>query len=250
MPYPYTFNFTDRALSIDSIGQSILNVNNIYINGWFSKDYTFSCQNCSLSVTINNITNFEICDYSFNYFDLEFRFTENHLQRIALANDSMESIGINVFRNLTRLLEIDLSNNKISRSNTFDITFQQLFVKNTFLTKIYLSNNARTYLPYDTFKSNRLLSLLGLSGNKFSQITFDMNFRLNLTLLDMRNNAIFALNSGSRNTLDVLYRTQQAAKVNKTFGVDLRGNNFSCECASLNFIEWFVYSPFIANTGC
>ena len=244
---PLDLNATNESLSLDRSGQFYLNVNNIYINHLLSKRMRLSLQNCSLSVSKNNIMNLEICGYSFINFDVELQFTENRLRRIALADDSMENIGINTFQHLTLLSEIDFSNNKLSRSNNFDRTFQQLFRRNSLLKKMYLSNNGLTYLPFDTFKSNRLLALLDLSGNELKQITFDISTFLNLKVLDMHNNAIIAFNGSSRNALDTLYRKQQTAKVNKTFEVDLRGNHFSCDCDSLEFVEWFVSSPLFTN---
>ena len=165
------------------------------------------------------------------------------MRRIALANNNMASIGINVFQNLTLLNEIDLSNNKLSRSNSFSMTFQQIFRKKSLLEKINLSNNDLTYLPFATFKSNTLLSLLNLSGNAFEQISFDVTSLLYLTRLYMRNNSIIAFGSGSRNALDTLYKLQNTTKINRTVEVDLRGNPFSCDCDSLDFVEWFVNSP-------
>ena len=238
---------TNDSISLDRFGQFYLNVNNIYMNYLVSKDISYSFQNCHFSVTKNNITNFEMCGYSFINFDLEFQFTENHLRRIALADDSMENIGINTFQNLTLLREIDLSDNKLSRSKTFVITFQQLFRKNSLLEKLYLSSNDMTHLPFETFKSNMLLSILDLSGNKFHQISFDVSALLQLKKLDLRSNSIIALSADSRNSLDTLYRKQQTDKVNKTIEVDIRGNHLSCECASLEFVEWFVNSPLFTN---
>ena len=244
---PFSLNKTNDTESLDRYGQFFLHVQNIYVNKLLPKNNTYSLHNCYLLVTNNNIMNFELCGYSFINFDVEFKFKENNLQRIALADNNIENIGSNVFKNLILLKEIDLSNNKLSRSKNINITFHQLFRRNNRLEKLSLASNDLTYLPYETFKSNTMMTSLDLSGNKFKQITFDISFMLNLNLLDMRNNAIFALNSGSRNALNALYRIQQAAKVNKTFEVDLRGNNFSCECASLDFVEWFVYSPLIAK---
>ena len=241
---PFSLN---KNISLDSYGQFFLSVKNIYINNLLPKSIHFSLQGIHLLATKNNIMNMEVCGYSFLNFDVKFQFKENHLRRIALADNNIENIDSDVFENLTLLKEIDLSNNKLSRSKNINKTFQQLFRSNTRLEKLTLASNDLTHLPYETFRSNTMLTSLDFSANKFEQITFDMNFMLNLTSLDMRNNAIFALNSDSKNALDALYRIQQAAKANKTFEVDLRGNNFSCECASLDFIEWFVYSPFVSN---
>ena len=243
---PSTYNFTNQAMSID-LERLYLSVNNIYANGLLSKDYSFLCQNCSLLFTRNNITNLEFCGYSLINSDVEILFVENHLRRLALTNDSMGNIGLTVFQNLTLLNEIDLSYNRLSQSSNFDGTFHQLFRRNVLLEKLYLANNGFTYLPFDTFRSNRLLSLLDLSGNEFEQITFDVHYLLYLKVLDMRNNAIVAFNSGSRDALDELYSKQQTTKVNKTFEVDLRGNHFSCDCYSLDFVEWFVTAPYFTN---
>ena len=245
---PFNNTFTNKHTSMDGHDQLFLNVNNLYLNSLFSRDYTFVFINSSLTLMgKNNVTNLEICGYNFINFDLMINSTENHLRRVALANNSMENIGVNVFQSLTLLSEIDLSNNRLSQTNVFDTTFQRLFRKNSLLEKMDLSSNDLTYLPFYTFKSNALLSSLDLSGNKFEQILFDVKSLRHLTLLDMRNNSIMALNAESRNGLDTLYRLQHKTNINRTFEVDLRGNHLSCDCDALDFVEWFVSSPLFTN---
>ena len=248
MILPFNNTFTNKHASMNGHDQLFLSVNNLYCNSLFSRDYTFVFINSSLTLMgKTNITNLEICGYNFINFDLMINFTENHLRRVALANNSMENIGVNVFRSLTLLSEIDLSNNRLSQTNAFETTFQQLFRKNSLLQKMNLSSNNLTHLHFYTFKSNALLSSLDLSGNKFEQILFDVKSLRHLTLLDMRNNSIIALNAESRNGLDTLYRLQHKTNIKRTFEVDLRGNHLSCDCDALDFVEWFVSSPLFTN---
>ena len=240
-------NITNKSGSLDKFGPFYRNINNLYLNALVPKDFTFSFHNCSFSFTRNNVTNIELCGYRITNFDINIKITENHLRRIALANNSMENIGKHVFENLTLLREIDLSNNILSRSFLFDITFKLLFRRNSLLEVVYLSNNELTYIPFETFESNLLLSLLDLSGNKFKQITFNVTSLLHLQLLDMRNNSITAFNDNSRKALDTLYRLQRTTNMNRTLEVDLRGNVFSCDCNSFEFVQWFVNSPLFRN---
>ena len=67
---------------------------------------------------------------------------------------------MNVFENLRFLHEIGLSENKLSRSKDFENTFQLIFRENYLLRNVHLSNNDFTFIPFETFKSNTLLSFL------------------------------------------------------------------------------------------
>ena len=245
---PDRYNLTDCTnVSLDFRSEIYRHVDNLYVNGLFTKDFVFFFQNCSVSATNTSITNLEFSDYNFVNFDVTFHFPGNHLRRIVLANNNMENIGMNVLENLRFLHEIDLSENRLSRSKDFENTFQLIFRENYLLRNLYLSNNDFTFIPFETFKSNTLLSFLDLSENKLLQITFNVTNLLYLEHLDMRNNLITALNSDSMAALDTLYKLQHTAEINRTLEVDLRGNLFSCDCNSLEFVQWFVNSPLFLN---
>ena len=247
---PFTYNFTNPLctnVSLDLHSELYRHVDHLYINGLLTKDFVFFFQNCSVSATNTRISNLELSDYNFVNFDVTFQVPGNHLRRITLANNNIENIGMNVFDNFTFLHEINLSENRLSRSKDFENTFQVIFRENYLLRKLNLSNNDFTFIPFETFKSNTLLSFLDFSENKLLQITFNITSLLYLELLDMRNNLITALNNDSRAALDTLYKLQHTAEMNRTVEVDLRGNLFSCDCNSLEFVQWFVNSPLFRN---
>lgn len=107
-------------------------------------------------------------------------------------------------------------------------------------------------MPADTVLNNTKLETIHMSLNNMQQITFEISHLRDLKILDMRYNSIETLNAFSRDSLDKLYNLQeqihQPAAETSSLVVDLRGNPFSCDCRSMEFLKWFVNSPIVSPT--
>ena len=221
----------------------------VYANSVISRDHVIYLQNCSLLVTApNDLNTLEVCGYNFVNFDLVINLTYNDLKYLKISNNNMASIGANVFKYLKLLKGISLANNKLSRASSFHKTFTNLFRSNELLLEIDLSNNELNDLPSGTFALTTLLERVCLSGNRFQEITFDIDHLVNLKLLDMRNNSVTSLNAASRNSLDRLYEKLRTKNDTGDFQIDLRENPFTCVCKSKSFLKWFVNSPIFSTT--
>ena len=157
------------------------------------------------------------------------------------------------FSYLEHLKHIDLSNNKLANSKTFEETVQSLFRSNLKLEHVSLARSTLTYLPWNVFEPKPNLRHVDLSGNQFSQITFKVALLLNLKCVNLKDNSIEYLNIWARNQRDQLYFNKQHhyqnnTKTSKTFVIDLRNNPLSCDCHPLEFIKSFVNSPVFDGT--
>ncbi|MEW8545311.1 MAG: hypothetical protein AB2693_17455 [Candidatus Thiodiazotropha sp.] len=191
----------------------------------------------------------------------EFHFTQNNLPKfevlirldpmikfLNLSSNQIENIHPDAFTLIPSVNAIDLSNNKLHKMHHFESTFLNLFKHNQNLKRIDMSFNRLLNLPGNTFDSNNEIQELYLSNNFIQEITFNITHLLNLTVLDLRFNLIQAFNENSRRFLDSLYENQAKAQSNKSFKLLLEGNPLSCDCSSLEFLQWFTVSPIFART--
>ena len=249
LPSNITFIFDEKIYSPLISSVSTLNVSCL-----LSKNHALYFPNITVMViSKNNLKNLHLCGYNVPELDVEPHFTYNHMETVALSNNGIEVIGLNIFRNLPHLRRIDISHNKLGIRKTGHEAFSELFRKNYNLREINVANNSLQFLPPETFLSNKLLEKIDLSENKLTQISFDISHLAQLEVLDMRNNYIESLDYDSRNQLDNLYKSRKRKPLspgnNVTLLVDLRGNRFVCNCQSLDFLKWFVDSPIFSVTG-
>ena len=237
-------------------GQFLKNLDKLNLSRLFSVDKLFYFINCSLTGLGNsyNLKEFQFNGYNIPSLDMVMENIFDQLQAVELSDNRIETIGRNIFKGFKHLMKIDLSKNKLSKNKLFDETFSVLFQNNTKLEEINLSDNGLMYLPPITFTFNRYLKRIDISNNAIRQISFNISRLINLDLLDMRNNSIKHLDEFSRGNLYSLYKMQRRRRnhvkqnTTSTFLIDLRGNPFSCECDSLQFIKWFAVSPIFTAT--
>ena len=203
---------------------------------------------------------YRICTVNFDANLLEFHFTHNvlpsfqfiftakSLRYIKLSNNYIETLNPSVFNELPSLQKIDLSFNNLHLIGSLNNTVPSLFEQNLYIKIIDFSSNKLSFLPNDTFVSNRHLEKIFVSNNSFTQISLSniSNF-YNLTLLDLRFNDIQNFDSNSRQALEAMYEQQQQrtsySTNNKSLQVLLEGNPFTCTCSDLDFLQWFVKFP-------
>ena len=239
---------TSKLIPVFFLGTSV-----IYASRLLPGDFQIFAVNSSVTfIGTFRWTEIHVTGYNIPSCDIELNFSYNQLKFVDLSANGIQTIGKHIFRNLTFLTKIDLSNNKLSRSKSFNDVFSYLFRSNSHLREISLRNNGLTSLPPKTFLSNSALKMLYLSGNNMKQIVFDVSILASLTYLSLQNNSIETLDGVSRNTLDQLYNIQHKkskdTQNNITAVVNLLENHFSCKCSSLAFINWFVKSPIFYTT--
>ena len=247
--------FPDKVLSINDtvvvIGEQLYpmilrRVSSLYWNNIISKEHVLYIRNVSITLTAhNNLKELYVCGYNVPVFDFKLFLTYQYLEKFVLSDNSIETLGADVFKNFTLLRQIDISNNRLGHLKSINTTFSNLFRTNNVLSIILMAGNGIHNLPSDTFMFNTMLD-----ENAFQQITFGIDHLKHLKVLDMRNNAIQNLNAFSRNSLDMLYNHQNegAEEASHQLFVDLRGNPFTCSCESLDFLKWFSLSPIFKST--
>ena len=229
--------------------RTIMNrVTTLYLNHAISLDHAFTFTNITWDLKANNsINELHSTGYNVISFDIEFKGI-NNVQYIDFSNNRMQNIGPKVFKNGKSLMKINLAKNMLSNSIFFNRTFSVLFRTNFLLKDINIEDNGLAYLPVSIFISNNMLRRIHLAGNRLKQITFELSHLNHLEILDMRKNNITFLDTVSRNRLDSLQHGLYKLNKTKTVMVDLRGNPFSCDCESLEFLQWFVRSPVFTST--
>ena len=225
-------------------------VSTVFANSLLSRDHVISINNCSLTVPNNSsLTEVHLTKYNIPQFDLKLRANFIYLD---LSSNSMETVGRHVFTNLNRIIKLDLSNNRLSKCNSFKETLSVLFQSNIELETLKLANNGLNYLPKESFTANKKLKYIDLSNNAFEKVTFDILHLSQLTLLDLRNNIINYLDNTTMKTLDHLYELKHLLnhdrEKNQTLFVDLLDNPLKCHCDALEFVGWFVRTPVFATS--
>lgn len=224
----------------------------LYINQVVPYPKTIDTSYCYLEMYVNDsVKELHFTQNNFPTFDVIFMLSPT-IQFLNLSHNRIENLHRFALIMLPTLKAIDLSNNNLSNTHQFehlyDNPFYALFRKNKKLNMIDMSFNKLTVLPTDTFICNNDLQQLYLSNNFIREITFNISHLINLTTLDLRFNSIKAFNETSRRFLTSLYENQTEAHNNVSFELLLEGNPLSCECSSLEFLQWFMSSPILTNT--
>ena len=171
----------------------------------------------------------------------EFKIKGAEMKFLNLSHNRIENINRDAVSYLPLLARLDLSNNDLSKSKTFEPTFSHLFKSNAQLREIDLLANFLEFLPYETLAHNTHLEVLNLSLNAFDQIHFHFWNLPNFTTIDLSLNKIISLDSRSRQSLDHWYR------FHRSVNLVLYGNPLSCSCSSLDFVQWFDASPIFST---
>ena len=150
----------------------------------------------TLDLSCNNLTNISILAYS----NLTLGF-------LNLSHNKIEFLEKGYFKNMTFLLHLDLSHNRImqfypvsSQEIVFDPWGTGYF--QYYLNTLNLSNNRLTYVPTSFFAQFKRLSILKLSSNRITYVK-EMSFRnlTELVTLDLSCNRLKHLSIGE-NALD------------------------------------------------
>ena len=219
----------------------------IFLNRIITSSTKFMPSNCTLYLYDgSHITDIH---FSQNYLpNFDILLMNDQIKVLNLSKDSITDINPNAFEGLSSLRELDLSFNKLSKMESFEKRFSELFRYNLHIKHVHLNGNELKYVPDETFVSNVYLEHLDLSNNSLTQIDFEVSHLLGMTLLDFRFNRIEALDDASRRSLDALYTNQIKANKTDVVQVLLQGNPLSCHCRRLSFLQWLVNAPIFSTT--
>ncbi|XP_061720790.1 protein artichoke-like [Cydia pomonella] len=121
------------------------------------------------------------------------------LRHLSLSYNYIESFNEDTFSNLTGLLTLDISNNKIFKLDSSLAGLVSLQV-------LYLQHNDLTHLNKDNFHSLFALKYLNISSNSLKSIeSSSFNSLSSLTQLDLSNNNIAAILKSTFQNNSVLY---------------------------------------------
>ena len=137
---------------------------------------------------------------------------------------------------------IDFHANSLYIMETFP-DFEQLFKLLTRLRKVNLSNNMITCLPKYLFINNKNLEILDLSTNRLKTLTLSLKHLNKLKHLNLKHNSLTIINQINFKAIS-LYIQRRFSDAPDSFHVDLRNNTFACNCEGSQLITW-LYPYFI-----
>ena len=194
---------------------------------------TLTCIDCN----IGNLSNLYFSENSCKWLNVTFINCSSCLttKLLDVSRNGLEYISPNILSTLSPE-DIDFRANNLYIMETFP-DFEQLFKQLTRLRKINLSNNMLTYLPKYLFINNKNLEVLDLSTNRLKSFTLSFNNLNKLKHLNLRHNSLTIINKSNFNALS-LYIQSRFNETPASFHVDLRNNNFACNCEGSQFITW------------
>ena len=194
---------------------------------------SLTCINCNFG----NLSNLYFSENSFKWLNVTFINCSSCLaiKLLDVSRNGLEYISPNILYTLSPE-DIDFRANYLYIMETFP-DFEQLFKQLTRLRKINLSNNMLTYLPKYLFINNKNLEILDLSTNRLKSFTLSFENLNKLKHLNLRYNSLTIINKNNFNAFS-LYIQTRFNETPASFHVDLRNNNFACTCEGSQFITW------------
>ena len=194
---------------------------------------TLTCINCN----IGNLSNVYFSENSFKWLNVTFINCSSCLaiKLLDMSRNGVEYISPHMLSTLSPE-DINFHANNLYIMETFP-DFEQLFKQLTRLRKINLSYNMLTFLPKYLFINNKNLEVLDLSTNRLKSFTLSVENLNKLKHLNLRYNSLTIINKSNFNAFSLYIQT----RFNETpgsFHVDLRNNNFACNCEGSQFITW------------
>ena len=158
-----------------------------------------------------------------------------NLTKLDMSWNFCSYMNLSVFKDMPSLETLNLSRNYLDTSLSVDqkgTTFQNQGK----LTTLVMSENKLRTLPINIFKGLKDLKELNLARNLLKTFEIDLSHMSHLHILNLYDNQLETIHDSARKVFD-----QQAHAAN--FSLNLGRNNFKCDCANLDFIEWISVSP-------
>ncbi|KAL4231081.1 tRNA-dihydrouridine(20) synthase [NAD(P)+]-like protein [Mactra antiquata] len=178
------------------------------------------------------------------------------IEILDVSENGMEYIHPSLIACLSGIKHLDLSANNLNAMRMEDVDlFGQLLNRSKQLQYINLASNMLVDIPVDFFKGSNSLVTINLSGNRLTQVHFELHHLKQLLFIDLSRNAIKIFDSVTMEQLDALMidlepnivdtETKKMTSIGRyTSGnrhVRVSGNPFSCgTCETLSSIRWLV----------
>ncbi|XP_062595862.1 toll-like receptor 4 [Saccostrea cucullata] len=154
------------------------------------------------------------------------------LKILNLSKNNCKYISDYFFDFWNSIETLQLSKNKLGNSLARDID-GRIFKKLTNLTHLDLSNNEVESLSENVFQSLSAISKLDLSFNLIDNLLFKFGHMKSLKVLNLTNNRLASLSETTRRTLDDITNGR-----NYPLTLDLRNNPLLCNCDTKASIKW------------
>nr|UTM63744.1 sP-TLR6 [Cyclina sinensis] len=206
----------------------------------FDKGFVFDAGGINLRVKYLNFRNNFLQNLNVSFRHMPFpKGTE-----IDVSGNNIEFIHTRSVDPGTGLRKINLESNKLYKMRKeYPGEFAVFLHVFTDLEDINLSYNKLTSLPRNTFSKNLCLKSINLSGNLINILSFDIKSLSNLQLLDLSENGFTGLSKREMTDLEKHVHNFSASN----FVLNIRRNNFTCQCDRLSFIVWFKDSTFVSG---
>ncbi|CAC5395035.1 unnamed protein product [Mytilus coruscus] len=146
------------------------------------------------------------------------------LRTLNLGDNSLEALKLNIKQVTFLNLEYNRLGNYLANNS--------LWIQESKLEYISLSNNSIYKLHTTIFIGQRYIRVIDLRFNFLKDINFDMTSLVNLEILNVKNNKIKFLSDQSIKELDKVFKNNGNAKI------DLSNNPLQCSCFTFPFLNW------------
>ncbi|XP_061165648.1 toll-like receptor 4 [Saccostrea echinata] len=150
------------------------------------------------------------------------------------SNNFCRYISPRFFEDFRNLSHLDLSYNALGENLENDVD-GKIFQNLSMLTSLNLTRNRILRLPAKIFQNLLQLENLNLSYNSLGEFKLPISHMVNLSYIDLSDNQLSTMNKETRNMLD-------AVSQEKIVYLNLKGNNFRCNCGNLKFVKWVLNS--------
>ena len=152
------------------------------------------------------------------------------LQVFDFSHGRLESFGENALRYYPSLRVLNLSHNALGKGST---PYMKVFTFSRRLEVIDLSNNGIRRIHPNTFSTCTTLQEIKLANNQFDNVHLHVERLTSLHLIDLSGNLLPFLSSVFTQELDNLNKQT-------VFQLNLKSNEFLCDCSGLTFIHWLL----------
>ena len=161
---------------------------------------------------------------------LGFPYGLTKLQVFDFSHGRLESFGENALRYYPNLRVLNLSHNALGKGST---PYMKAFTFSRRLEVIDLSNNGIRRIHQNTFSTCTQLQEIKLANNRFDNVHLHVERLTSLHLIDLSGNLLPFLSSVFTQELDNLNKET-------AFKLNLKSNEFLCDCSGLTFIHWLL----------
>ncbi|XP_045184054.2 toll-like receptor 4 [Mercenaria mercenaria] len=208
-------------------------------------------------INLKIVTPINICGATgLKYLDVSFNliskwnapiFGVEHVTHLDLSENVCDEVNPKFFLRFKSLEHLNLSGNSLGKVFDPDLNpnASKMFKVQKNITKLDLSFNKISSLPWDIFKNLPNLRYLDLSDNSIDEWNFSLENSHCLRRLDVSGNKLYYLPGSLTKYLDSI--AMGNCNKNKNVSVNLYSNPIECTCKTLPFLEWMRDSKVVVN---